>query len=86
LFDAHLAPKRNVDKVSSIFHIEGEQAIKRVVLEFPPNESLRRKVSLLSRNGTDFCRSLRALMHRPSTTRDLLINLAYTKTDCKLSN
>lgn len=34
-----LAPKRRVERVSSMFHIDGEHAISSVVFEFPPSES-----------------------------------------------
>lgn len=45
----HLCPNISVDLVSASLKIEGEQQITIVVLQFPPKESWRIRVILLSR-------------------------------------
>lgn len=48
----HLCPNISVDLVSASLKTEGEQQITMVVLQFPPRESWRIRVILLSRYGT----------------------------------
>lgn len=48
----NLWPNRSVDFVSDSLYDDGEQQITIVVLQFPPNESWRILVILLSRYGT----------------------------------
>jgi len=48
----HLCPNISVDLVSASLKTEGEQQMTMVVLQFPPRESWRIRVILLSRYGT----------------------------------
>lgn len=49
---AHLWPNIRVDLVSASLKMDGEQQMTMVVLQFPPKESWRIRVILLSRYGT----------------------------------
>lgn len=52
LSPADLWPKSSVDLVSDSLYDDGEQQMTMVVLQFPPSESWRILVILLSRYGT----------------------------------
>jgi len=72
-----LYPNLRVLKDSSWFEIEGEHVIMSIVLLFPPKESLRILVSLLSLYGIwVLVPSVSCLITCPRTVNDLLIFLA----------
>ena len=79
IYFARLANSR-VDSVSPIFTLEGEILAMMTVRLLPPRESLKMKVSLLSRYGTwrllPSERSTRELMTFPRADKDKLIYVA----------
>ena len=63
----------SVLSVSSRSASPGDTHASIIVLELPPSESCRRRVSFESRYGTWWCFSHRALITLPSASRPLLI-------------
>ena len=75
-----LCPKRSVDLVSSSLNTEGEQAMINEVLELPPKDSCRRRVSFESLYGTwDDLPSVKAFITYPRAVKLLLMFWASVK-------